>query len=153
MESRRSPLPRHRRPISSVVGAALQRDPASGDVFSLFDFKKSGHPSLGAPPFGSAAVLPPLSRSTPPRATLTSSALPISALGTNVRAQSADPSRLSPAPFQHPKNLQQSRKLIPPCPRLYRQDHSRGRGLTTTGQPTVSSLPQKISLLYPVHFQ
>src|SRR5258708_28154152 len=42
-----------------------------------------------------------------------------------------------------PKNLHPFRKLIPPSPRLCRQDHSRGRGLTTTGQPTVSSLPQK----------
>src|ERR1700674_3956858 len=42
----------------------------------------------------------------------------------------------------HPKNLCLSRKLIPLSSRLYQQDHSRGRGLTTTGQPTVSSLPQ-----------
>jgi hypothetical protein len=33
------------------------------------------------------------------------------------------------------------RKLFAGQPRLYRQDHSRGRGLTTTGQPTVSLLP------------
>src|SRR5882762_10430632 len=35
------------------------------------------------------------------------------------------------------------RKLFCTSPRLYRQDHSRGRGLTTTGQPTVSLLPLK----------
>src|SRR6266851_5477522 len=51
------------------------------------------------------------------------------------------PLPISPPPT--PKNLCPFRKLIPPSPRLYRQDHSRGRGLTTTGQPTVSSLPQK----------
>jgi len=36
------------------------------------------------------------------------------------------------------------RKLFGVSPRLYKQDHSRGRGLTTTGQPTVSLLPLKI---------
>ena len=36
------------------------------------------------------------------------------------------------------------RKLFGGQARLYRQDHSRGRGLTTTGQPTVSLLPLKI---------
>ncbi len=46
------------------------------------------------------------------------------------------PLPISPPPT--PKNLCPFRKLIPPSPRLYRQDHSRGRGLTTTGQPTVS---------------
>src|SRR5204863_7525154 len=35
----------------------------------------------------------------------------------------------------------QDRKLFKASPRLYMQDHSRGRGLTTTGQPTVSLLP------------
>ena len=40
------------------------------------------------------------------------------------------------------KKIQITRKLNPLRPRLYEQDHSRGRGLTTTGQPTVSSLPQ-----------
>ena len=48
-----------------------------------------------------------------------------------------------PIPPSTPKNLYSFRKLNPPCLRLYQQDHSRGRGLTTTGQPTVSSLPQK----------
>ena len=33
------------------------------------------------------------------------------------------------------------RKLFGASSRLYMQDHSRGRGLTTTGQPTVSLLP------------
>src|SRR5260370_10543552 len=33
------------------------------------------------------------------------------------------------------------RKLFAGQSRLYKQDHSRGRGLTTTGQPTVSHLP------------
>src|SRR5690242_7532301 len=36
------------------------------------------------------------------------------------------------------------RKLFSASHRLYMQDHSRGRGLTTTGQPTVSLLPLKI---------
>src|ERR1700739_3120965 len=36
-------------------------------------------------------------------------------------------------------------KLFYGKPRLYRQDHSRGRGLTTTGQPTVSPLPQTLN--------
>src|SRR6266487_6713749 len=35
------------------------------------------------------------------------------------------------------------RKLFGGQSRLYKQDHSRGRGLTTTGQPTVSLLPLK----------
>src|SRR6266404_6237948 len=52
-----------------------------------------------------------------------------------------------------PKNLYLSRKLIPPCPRLYQQDHSRGRGLTTTGQPTVSPLPQIYTPCVFLHFQ
>jgi len=33
-----------------------------------------------------------------------------------------------------------ARKLFAAWHRLYMQDHSRGRGLTTTGQPTVSPL-------------
>src|SRR6266851_6137369 len=57
------------------------------------------------------------------------------------------PLPISPPPT--PKNLCPFRKLIPPSPRLYRQDHSRGRGLTTTGQPTVSTLPQNFNSLFP----
>jgi len=46
------------------------------------------------------------------------------------------------------KYFHQSRKLLRDCHRLYGQDHSRGRGLTTTGQPTVSLLPLKAQRAY-----
>ena len=46
------------------------------------------------------------------------------------------------------------RKLIDRWNRLYIQDHSRGRGLTTTGQPTVSFLPlNKKSLIFKAFLQ
>jgi hypothetical protein len=47
-----------------------------------------------------------------------------------------------------PKYFYESRKLLRGCHRLYGQDHSRGRGLTTTGQPTVSLLPLKAQLAH-----
>ena len=58
-------------------------------------------------------------------------------LGTWIRCRSENSDR-RPKKYFHPV-----RKLIGGCPRLYMQDHSRGRRLTTTGQPTVSLLPLK----------
>jgi hypothetical protein len=47
------------------------------------------------------------------------------------------------APENSKNYLSEFRKLFRRSHRLYMQDHSRGRGLTTTGQPTVSLLPLK----------
>ena len=67
---------------------------------------------------------------------------------TGVRPRLGRPIRISPV-----GNSRLFRKLFDGRYRLYKQDHSRGRRLTTTGQPTVSLLPLKpLETLKPTRF-